>query len=266
MQGDSFVSLVVCGRPMVCASAILNENAFPSTLELEATATTRRIAIFLYHVNALPLELVRSRQDFYTHLRRNWESYVTLKARSPVEYIAFADGLGYLACLHSILYELKACLDLFTRLVCRLVSPDPGPHGFNKGRIEGHEVAGGRLINWLLGRSIEVLPNRDALVDLIHAASQQWITAAIDVRDTLGHYRDLPGFRHMRVSISNGPATISPNDILHPEMPNGDDLVAYALQHRDQLCGFLSDALRMLPNIKTELNEPWDTAARYLQE
>ncbi len=250
---------------MVCAAAILNANAFPPALEQEATTTARRIAIFLHHVNALPLELDRSRQDLYAHLRRNWESYVTVKARSGVEYIAFADGLGYLACLHSILYELKACLDLFTRLLCRLVSTEPAPPGFNKGRIEGHELAGGRLINWLSGRPSEVLPNRDALVGRIHAASQQWITAAIGVRDALGHYRDLPGFRHMRVSISNGPATISPDDILPPEMPNGSDLVTYALEHRNQLCGFLSDVLRMTPNTKTELNEPWSTAARYLR-
>jgi hypothetical protein len=267
MPAESHVSIIVCAPPMVCATAMLNANAVPPTAEAEVHAAAQRLAIFLHHVNTLPLELDIARKDFHVHLQRNWDGYVAAaKTRTDLEYIAFADGLGYLARLHAILYEFKAFLDLFGRLLCRLVSSQPGPPGFNKGKVAGRDISGGRLINWLSGHSLDCLPNRDALIHGLSTASHEWITGAVEIRNTLGHFRDLPGFRHMRISVSRGPAKISPADILLPEMPDGRDLITYAMQLRSQLCQLASDTLPLVPGVKCELNEKWDTAMRYLQE
>jgi hypothetical protein len=189
-----------------------------------------------------------------------------IKTRGDVEHIAFADGLGYLACLHSILYEMKAFLDLFVRLICRLVSASGGPVGFNKGKVAGREIAGGRLINWLIAQPASVLAKRDSLVALFTDASEGWITSAVNTRDTLGHYRDLPGFRHMRLSLSQGHATFSQSDILSPQMPDGEDLVAYARKLRARLCTLISHVLPLIPNVRPELHEKWDAAERYLDK
>jgi hypothetical protein len=168
--------------------------------------------------------------------------------------------------LHAILYELKAFLDLFTRLICSLVSSQPGPHGFNKGKVGDRELSGGRLINWLSGRDIETLPNRDSLVNALADASREWITEAVAIRDTLGHLRDLPGFLHMRVPVSVGPAKISPSDIQLPQMADGRDLVTYSAYLRDRLCQLVSEISPLVPGVKAELNEKWGTAIRYLNE
>jgi hypothetical protein len=167
---------------------MLNANAFPSALEAEAATAARRLAIFFHHVDLLPHEIEKSRGDFFDHLNRNWAPYLaTAKLRGDVEHIAFADGLSYLACLHSILYELKAFLDLLTRLLCRLVAPTGGPAGFNSGKVRGLDLSGGRLINWIAGQSTD-LRNRDSMAALFANASQRWITAAVGARDALGHF------------------------------------------------------------------------------
>ena len=172
-----------------------------------------------------------------------------------------------MACLHSILYELKAFLDLLTRLLCRLVAPmGGGPVGFSRGKVGDLELAGGRLINWLAGQSTDVLPGRDAIAALFADASRSWITAAVAARDALGHFRELPGFSHMRVSLSRGPATLSPSDILPPQMHDGETLTSYTRGLRGRLCDLVSNAVILAPNVKPELLEKWQTAERYLRE
>ena len=267
MRGDPFVSLIVCSPRMVCATAMLNGNGFPPELESEAAAVARRLAIFLHHVDVLPSEIENSNRAFFDHLIRNWAPYLAaIKKRGDVEHIAFSDGLGYLACLHSILYEMKAFLDLFVRLICRLAAATGGPLGFNKGKVAGSEIAGGRFINWLVGQPTNLLPNRDPLVALFTDVSEAWITDAVSTRDTLGHYRDLPGFCHMRISLSQCPATLSRSDILSPQMPDGQDLVEYVQRLRERLCVLVSDVLPLLPNVRPELHEKWRTAERHLYE
>lgn len=266
MRGDPFVSVLVCSPPMVCATAMLNANGFPSDLEPEATAVARRLAIFLHHVSAMPSEIEKSRNAFFGHLNRNWLQYVAAVKSREVEHIAFADGLGYVACLHSILYEMKAFLDFFARLACRLIGKTGGPPGFNRAKVAGRELAGGRFINWLVAQPLAVLSSRDSLAAAFTHASETWITTAVLARDTLGHYRDLPGFRHMRISLSQGPSTPTPSDILSPQMPNGMTLVEYVHGLRGAPCVLISDVLPLLPNVRAELHEKWETAERYLHE
>lgn len=265
MPAKPHVSIIVCGAPMVCATAMLNPNSVPNDAEAEFQAAASRMAIFLDHVKALPSDLERCQTDFHMHLQRNWGSYVAaVTTRAEIEYIAYTDGLGYVARLHAILYEFKAFLDLFTRLLCRLISSPSPPHGFNKGKIRGADVSGGRLINWLQGHTIDRLPTRDAMVLALSSATTEWITQAVDIRDTLGHRRDLPGFRHMRIPVSGGPTIVKQADILQPEMPDGRDLESFVTNLRDSLCNLVSDILPLTPRVNPELNEPWHKAKAYL--
>lgn len=251
---------------MVCATALMNTNSVPATVEKEFNAAARRLAIFLHHVKLLPSECDFARHEFYVHLNRNWKEYVAaVKQKSDLEYIAHADGLAYISRLHSILYELKAFLDIFARLIVRLVSTRPGPNGFNRGKVDGIELSGGRLMNWLAEQQLQALPHRDALVASLVAASHEWITEAVSLRDTLGHYRDVPGFSHMRISVSHGPKNLKQMDIALPEMPSGEDVTAYATTLRDRLCNLVSEALPLLPGVTPNLNETWKSACRYLK-
>ena len=104
------------------------------------------------------------------------------------------------------------------------------------------------------------------LLDRLTAASQEWITPAVTFRDTLGHFRDLPGFRHMRVSLTHGPESITVSDIVRPAMPDGRRLDEYASELCDQLGRFVAATIRLAPSVNEQSLEPWDRAARYLHE
>ena len=265
MQGDAHVSIVVCSAPTVCATALLNTNAFPKAAETEATFAARRLAVLLRNASDVSVQIEKDASSFFFHLKPNWHSYVAdVRARSDLEFIAYADGLGYISSIHSVLYELKAFLDLYTRLVCKLIAPDRGAPGFNKGKCGGVEISGGRLVNWIAGCSLEAVPHQTELGERIAAASRDWITAAVDFRDALGHFRDLPGFRHMRVSVSRGPQTISLSDILRPEMPDGRTLDEYADTVARNLCSFVAATIPLVPQVNASLLEPWERASKYL--
>lgn len=264
MSGRGSVSVIVCMPPTKCATALMNANAFPAACTDRVDPAARRLAVFMHHVAMLPVEIAKSREEFLVHLTRNWDSYrATARSTPAVELVAFPDGIDYLASLHSIHYEFKAFLDLFARLICRLISDkDGGPVGF-KSR-DKDPFAGGRLFNWLAGQSTAMFPKRDELVTLLKRESIEWITAAVDVRDALGHYRDVPGLIHMRISLSDGPDRILASDILGPLMPDGRPLEVYASDLQSRLGALVTDVLNLLPNVVPGLNEPWSSAQHYL--
>lgn len=266
MSGFPHASLIVCSSPMVCATALMNANAAPSHVEAEFRAASQRLAIFLQHTLLLSVDLTAARQDFYRHLSRNWQPYRAAVLQKPDrEYIAYADGLGYVARLHSVLYEFKAFLDIFTRMACKL-GGSGGPNGFNKGKVGGVELSGGRFINWLAGHSVVNLPSRDTIVGRLTDESREWITAAVALRDALSHYRELPGLRHMRISVTNGPVNLAQEHILWPELPEGQALPSFAATLRERLCLLVAELLPLLPDIKANLNEGWPQAERYLKD
>ena len=130
--------------------------------------------------------------------------------------------------------------------------------------------AGPEQVLQYLGRyTHRVALSNERLVDLLDrltAASQEWITPAVTFRDTLGHFRDLPGFRHMRVSLTHGPESITVSDIVRPAMPDGRRLDEYASELCDQLGRFVAATIRLAPSVNEQSLEPWDRAARYLHE
>ena len=267
MTGSRSVSLIVCSSSMVCATRLMNVNAAPSQVEAEFRAASQKLAIFLQHTLLLSVDLKSARQDFYQHLSRNWHPYRAAVLEKPeFETIAYADGLGYVARLHSVLYEFKSFLDIFTRMACKLVPGPAGPPGFKTGMVGGVKLSGGRFINWLAGHSDENLPSRDALVTLLTNASREWITTAVGRRDTVSHYRELPGLRHMRISVTNGPVNLTQEHISWPEFRDGEALPSFAAALRERLCSLVAELLPLLPDIKAGLNEGWPQAKRYLRE
>lgn len=269
MGDESHVSLIISSPPMVCATALLNANAFPQAAQLEATSAARRLAVFLHNTAALSGEIDKAAAAFLAHLQRNWSPYVSaVRGRPELDCVAYSDGLQYLSCMHSGLYEFKAFLDLYTRLLGKLIAPDgpPPPPKFNRGKVDGVELSGGRVVNWISGLSTRKLPHKATLSDRITTASRDWITPAVNFRDTLGHFRDLPGFRHMCVSLTHGPTSITLSDILGPEMPDGRGLDEYASTLCTRLGEFVATTIRLAPLVNETLLESWDRAARYLHE
>lgn len=261
------LTMIVCSAPLACASAMINPNSVPDGCRIEVDAATVRLAIFLHLVKALPADIERAREGLLEHLQRNWIAYTAAANDRPdLDCSAYSDGLAYLTRFHAVLYEFKAFLDIFTRLMGRLIaSPSPPPHGFNRRSVDGADVSGGKLIHWIRSHPLHQLPKRDEMADIVLNAAKGWITAAVDIRDTLGHKRNIPGFQHMRVSVSGGPVVLTPSDILSPDMPGGISLVAYSVKLREQLCEFVSELLPLIPRVDSTLNETWSKAQAILR-
>lgn len=252
---------------MVCASALLNPNAFPQTARPEAVFAERRLALVLWNANDVRDQIQKGAGAFLANLRRDWQQCrAAAHSRPDLALIALADGLGYLSAAHSVFYELKAFLDLYARLICKLIAAGVGPPGFNKGKVDGTEIAGGRFVNWIRGCSSETVPHRIELAEHIAKSSRDWITTAVSYRDALGHFRDIPGFRHMRVPVSKGPAAISLMDVLPPEMPDAQRLDEYAQTLSHELCRFVAATIPLVPQVETSLLEPWERAAKRLHD
>lgn len=267
MGDESHISYIICSRPMACAVALLNANAFPEIAHSEATSAARRLAVVLRNAGELRGEIDRAAAAFLTDLQRNWTAFVSVARRRPeVERIAYSDGLHYLSAMHSVLYEFKAFLDLYTRLLGKLITPGGAPTGFNRHEVDGAELSGGRVVKWISAQPVRKLPHKAALRDKIVTASRDWITPAVRFRDTIGHFRDLPGFRHMRISLTNGPESITLSDILRPEMPDGTGLDEYAITLCNRLGEFVAATVRLAPLVNEGLLEPWDRAVRHLNE
>src|SRR5690242_8914270 len=134
-KGDPHISLVVCSPEMECATALLNANAFPERIASEVDYASRRFAVLLHNVADVARSVELQRDDFAVHLARNWSPYRLAAdakfAKDGLDLIAFPDGLRYMSAINAVLYELKAFLDLYSRLVSRIVSNDEAL-GFNK--------------------------------------------------------------------------------------------------------------------------------------
>ena len=259
--------MIICSPPFVCATALLNANAFPATVKPEADVAARRLAVLLRNAAGLAGEIDRAAAAFLAHLQRNWVPYISAaRSRPELDHIAYPDGLHYTSSLHSVLYEFKAFLDLYTRLFCKLITPQGGLAGFNKDKIDGIELSGGRVAKWIKAQPTRRLPDKAVLADLVIAASREWITPAVRFRDTLGHFRDIPGFRHMHVSLTHGPESITVSDIVRPAMPDGSRLDQYSTELCERLGRFVAATIRLVPSVNAQSLEPWDRAARYLDE
>lgn len=260
---------VVCGPSMMCATALLNPNAFPNYMEKEANVVARRFAIVLHNIDSLSINIDKATENFYTDLKRNWQMYIQACNRKPdIESIAEHLGLEYLSSMHSFLYELKAFLDVYAKLICMLISNTEETKTkltFSKANIEGTPLSGGKLVRWINNCSLKTVPKQRKLTKQIISSSKEWITPAVKLRDDIAHYRELPGLQHMCVSVTNGPTKISMSDISQPKMKNGQALDEYARSLSINLGQFVTRTLLLLPHVQTQLLEPWDrAAAKYL--
>lgn len=237
---------------MIRATTLLNNNNFPDTAKYAAGMAANRLAVMLHNIDLLNSSIDNAAEDFYVHLKRNWQGYVrACKQKPDIEFIAYSDGLEYISSMHSILYEFKAFLDLYAQLVCRLIKPTGSTKGFSRATIKGVSLSGGGFANWIDSScSVNDVPNQSELTKQIIHASSEWITDVVDLRDIIVHRRDLPDLRHMRVSISHGPTEISISDILQPEMQDGQALYKYAQLLADKLCKFVGNTISLLPNVK----------------
>lgn len=254
------IPMIVCGLPMVVATAIFNGNAFPQEAKAEAATCANRLSLLLHNASHLRREISQAQSDFLVHLKRNWLGYKhATGSRADVQLTAYWYGAEYTTVFHSVLYEMKAFLDMYARLIVKLMG-NGGPPGFSSGKVDGKSVPGGRFYNWLNGLAVDHLPEKAKLLEVIIRATSEWIEPALKYRNTLAHFRDIPGLRHMHVSVSYGPDDIGLADIVQPTLPDEVRLDVYVDKLCENVGRFIESTLPLLPFVDMGLVASWDEA------
>lgn len=232
------------------SDGILNRNAFDTVNDKVLDACKRRFAIFLYHSNTLKYTVARDKDWFYERLTDS--SYGTLSQECIDEgVVAIYDGVSYITELHGILYSLKSFLDIFAFFLCGSIDISLKGMTFSSKNIDGQNLSGGNVINWLRSSAPSSFANREALAITIETHSRKWITKTVEYRDRLTHYGDLPGFLDMHVNVISHPIqNITKQSIVHPYMPDGIELLTYNDNLVINLVAFIEEAAKQLPFVK----------------
>ncbi len=243
------------------SEAVLNANAFlyPNTNLLNAAS--KRLAIFIYHLNTLKHAVVDDLDQFKIQISNKgvaFQEFVDLKPNKSI--VAIYDSITHIHAMHGLLYSLKSFLDVYASFMANTIGTKGQTvlFGRKKGKYNG--ISGGRLLDWISNSAPSSFTKKKELCSVIEKHSTEWISEAVDYRDTLSHYGDIDNFVDMHLSREDGEDTKLEN-IVMPTMPNGKELVEYADYLAHSLIEFIKETVIFLPNVNMDLlsfNEGFD--------
>lgn len=224
-----------------------NGNAYPSDVRSMVNSCWRRFSlIFSYYENMQTIK-IKDTQKFLDWLNEN-VSEIKTKNRDLSLELSY-ESVGYISNLYMTLLMIKSFLDIWTQVSAILIDPTAKKRGFNKGKINGKELAGGRFINWL-SRSVPQSIDIKNLISLISNNSRAWITNVVKYRDDILHYGEINNIKPLRLILKNEPKDkYIETDLLHASMPDGTSVLEYSRDKIVRLNGFIIEFIKLLPNI-----------------
>ncbi len=263
-MADQPATFVFSDWPDEVSLRLLNANAFPEFVSKLVDAARARLNLMLAHAATQSAAIDASVFRLTTKLDVEWSDDLgNVKPSQDLTYLARVESTPYVAPLHGFLYSLKSYLDVYVQLTCRMyLATGRCPKG--RGKVgQGEDVwALGKLINWLRDRPVGSV-NSDSVADAILSHSQNWITDAVEDRDSFTHHGDPPTLRHLEVPLFVAGRIWRPEDVRRPTL-RGLALDEYCFDRVDSLGALMDDTLRLLPEIDTSLIQPWTSARSHL--
>ncbi len=198
------VSLVFTGPHLWATFGIFNANAFPTSLGNNVRVCATRMALCLLYSDELKISVTSAKRDFLMSLEKHQaDGERGLQNRKDdLRFVAYSDGLRYIAGLYEFVNAVKSFLDVYANLMGKLISLSLN-WSFKRGKVEGMSLAGGKMIRWLDNCSPKNFPCAVNLAEATRLRSENWITSLVAYRDDLSHYRDLAGFVHMSKGVKS---------------------------------------------------------------
>jgi hypothetical protein len=244
------VQIIFVSPQRYSAQHIFNANAYPIALRSVVDSCASRYALLLLHTSTLRAALERDLTDFRKVVEgQRVDLERAIESRPDFECVAVYDGLAHLAEMHSALNSLKSFLDVYAKLIGKLVNSSNN-WSFGKATVDGQEASGGRLVNALRSSSVETLAR---LADLTLEHSRTWISDAVRYRDQLSHRSDLDNMHHMQLPLHNSTPHINFDEIERPVMPNGQDLGDYVDGILRNMAAYVRASIELLPNVDRTL-------------
>lgn len=256
---------IVATGPMMTATALLNTNAFPDAVSTEVNACCSRLAYILCAIPRVDQAIQSSRDEFKVHLKRNWLGYrKAVETRPDLRVVLYWDGVEYVSALHSVLYEVRAFLDLYARLIRSLLGDQRVPPTFKSGSSNGKTHYGAKFLRSLEKIEESRFPERDTVCSVIRRNLEEWLQLALDRRDALAHFRELPELRHIWVPVTGAPIEFDDSLLNGPTIGQEESLSNYVEAIGDRLGRAIEATAPLLPSVNRRLLENWDSAKKYL--
>lgn len=240
--------MVAYGPEQWSTFCVFNGHAFPERLGSIVHSCSIRLALVL----VARKDLLRGIADQRTLLLQemsssNRELYEMAAASSNVDTYAVSDGLDYLGPLYTFLMLVKSFLDVYAQLMGKLVADKVWT--FGSAKINGQELSGGRIINWLQNSAPKHFEQRKVLAAVLTEHSKSWITATVDLRDKVTHYSDIPRFRQMALKLNRTQPFYDSNGVIPPILPNGTPLPNFTELVVDGIRSLVGQTVVHLPNV-----------------
>ena len=208
--------------------------------------------MFIFAVNQVEPNIESDRKQFLGKLRTN-KAFDGFTPDPDKPCVVIYHNAKFLIALHLVLYSVKSFLDLYAQLASKLIVPNSTIFGFNEGTVDGQQIKGGRLVNWLTESVPSTFTNASVLASAIRNNSSLWIEEAVNWRDSLIHHGEIPNLRPMMVLLQCELHKVKAHHVLLPQMPNTKDIATYCNETRNNLFRFIRETFILLPDINFDL-------------
>lgn len=245
--------IVVVGRERWSTYSVFNRNAFPADVAGLVESCSTRAAVLLVNFENVRLEIERDNVRFADSLQAQSNDLTqAVTSRPDLRPVAYYDGLGYITALYGCFIGVKSFLDIYAQLMTALILSNASMT-FKRAKFGDNKLAGGAFIKWLKGSAPKTFTKAGPLADLTYRHSKDWITPTVLLRDTIAHYADIPGMKHMRLELKNSSPVFDVREIEEPAMPDGASVISFCNILMEKLRAYVSESVVLLPKINLEM-------------
>jgi len=234
-------------RYSVIGDTVFNENAYPVHLEKEVGFCGKKLSMFLYACRKYQVDIISSRDELSKEIIKNWAELNALSAeKTDFNFVIAHDDLPHDSSFYLVFYELKSFLDVFAKLLCKMLNEKVSPVAFKHGVVREKRYAGAGFPDWILKLRVANCRSKQELHDTIIRHSAKWITQAVDFRDTLCHHKEIDGYKPTYYLMPKHAASFDMDLFRLPEMPDGTRTPHYVTAIRECLGVFVDEMLSLM--------------------
>jgi hypothetical protein len=246
------ISIVIVDPNFWSASALFNPNAFPDRVKEDAAACGDRLGILTHSAEVVTREPGLNRALLLRQLREN-RAFGSFQPPADKPTVIIFHNPSFLSGLYATLISVKSLLDLYARLVAKLIVPSASVFGFNSGQFQGRNVSGGRFLSWLESSTPREFKRRQDLISVFMHNLDEWLERAVAYRDSVVHDGEVPGLREAMLPFTDEAAHLRESDIVLPMMPDGQPVSDYCSAVVERVRALVAETLLVLPNVDSKL-------------
>jgi hypothetical protein len=234
------------------AAALFNSNAFPPRVRTCSATCGDRLAILTHSVEIVLNEPGLDRRRLLEEIRRH-PSFAGFKPQPDKPALVIFHDLSFVSGLYSALIALKSLLDVYARLIARLLVPSASVFGFTSGVYRGRKISGGKFLNWIEGSSPSSFGDRDKLLSVFLVHIDDWLQKAVSYRNAVVHDGFIEGVTEVMLELDKEPEQLHESDLVLPLMPDHVAVTDYCERLVTRTQTLLTETLLLMPGIDSKL-------------